>query len=139
MDTVPARSDLEGQAAGDGDSDEEMPQMSVWMTIILLVVVTVVSSRLIIITHHIQTTLLQLVAVTAEWLVDSIGGLTASGNISREFVGIILLPIVGNAAGTRSDVSQVERRLKKTFRACYSCLRFRQGQAYIEPWGCSWL
>jgi Ca2+:H+ antiporter len=39
------------------------------------------------------------VAITAEWLVDSIDGLTQSGTISKEFVGIILLPIVGNAAG----------------------------------------
>jgi len=39
-----------------------------------------------------------LVAVTAEWLVDSINGLTASGKIKQEFVGLILLPIVGNAA-----------------------------------------
>ena len=45
---------------------------------------------------------LQLVAVTAEWLVSSIDGLTESGHISKEFVGIILLPIVGNAAGTKS-------------------------------------
>ena len=37
-------------------------------------------------------------ALTAEFLVDSINGLTASGHISKEFVGIILLPIVGNAA-----------------------------------------
>lgn len=37
-------------------------------------------------------------AVTAEWLVDSIDGLTATGAIQEEFVGIILLPIVGNAA-----------------------------------------
>lgn len=37
-------------------------------------------------------------AVTAEWLVDSIDGLTATGVIQEEFVGIILLPIVGNAA-----------------------------------------
>ena len=37
-------------------------------------------------------------AVTAEFLVDSIDGLTASGAISKEFVGVILLPIVGNAA-----------------------------------------
>lgn len=37
-------------------------------------------------------------AVTAEFLVDSINGLTASGAISKEFVGVILLPIVGNAA-----------------------------------------
>jgi Ca2+:H+ antiporter len=39
-----------------------------------------------------------LVAVTAEFLVDSIDGLTATGSISKEFVGVILLPIVGNAA-----------------------------------------
>jgi Ca2+:H+ antiporter len=38
------------------------------------------------------------VAVTAEFLVDSINGLTASGAIKKEFVGVILLPIVGNAA-----------------------------------------
>ncbi|KAJ4476224.1 Calcium/proton exchanger [Lentinula aciculospora] len=60
--------------------DEEIPQMSVSTTIALLIIVTV------------------LVAVTAEWLVDSIDGLTSSGAISEEFVGIILLPIVGNAA-----------------------------------------
>ncbi|KAI6116866.1 Calcium/proton exchanger [Pisolithus croceorrhizus] len=40
----------------------------------------------------------QLVAVTAEFLVDSINGLTSGGAISTEFVGVILLPIVGNAA-----------------------------------------
>ena len=43
---------------------------------------------------------MQLVAVTAEWLVDSIKGLTDTGHISEEFVGVILLPIVGNAAGS---------------------------------------
>jgi Ca2+:H+ antiporter len=39
------------------------------------------------------------VAVTADFLVGSIDGLTDSGKIGKEFVGIILLPIVGNAAG----------------------------------------
>lgn len=38
-------------------------------------------------------------AVTAEFLLDSIEGVTDGGAISKEFVGIILLPIVGNAAG----------------------------------------
>lgn len=42
---------------------------------------------------------MQFVAITAEWLVDSVDGLTQNGVISKEFVGIILLPIVGNAAG----------------------------------------
>ncbi|KAF9046923.1 calcium/proton exchanger [Hymenopellis radicata] len=62
------------------EDEEETPQLSVGMTIGLLVVVTV------------------LVAVTAEWLVDSIDGMTNKGGISKEFVGVILLPIVGNAA-----------------------------------------
>lgn len=31
-------------------------------------------------------------------MVDSISGLTDTGAISKEFVGVILLPIVGNAA-----------------------------------------
>jgi Ca2+:H+ antiporter len=59
---------------------EEKPQLSVVVTVILLASVTV------------------FVAVTAEWLVDSINGLASSGSISKEFIGLILLPIVGNAA-----------------------------------------
>ncbi|WVQ76340.1 calcium/proton exchanger [Cryptococcus sp. DSM 104548] len=38
-----------------------------------------------------------LAGVTAEWLVDSIDGLTETGNVSREFVGLILLPVIGNS------------------------------------------
>jgi len=44
--------------------------------------------------------MLQLVAITAEFLVGSIEGVAETGHISKEFIGIILLPIVGNAAGT---------------------------------------
>ncbi|KIK57255.1 hypothetical protein GYMLUDRAFT_46514 [Collybiopsis luxurians FD-317 M1] len=62
------------------DEEEEVPQMNLTATIVLLATVTV------------------FVAITAEWLVDSISGLTENGTISQEFVGIILLPIVGNAA-----------------------------------------
>jgi len=35
--------------------------------------------------------------VTAEYLVSSIDGLTQQTNVSREFVGLILLPVIGNA------------------------------------------
>ncbi|KAF5371814.1 hypothetical protein D9615_009558 [Tricholomella constricta] len=71
--------DLENAVKNDKE-EEEKPQMNLWTTVGLLVLVTV------------------LVAVTAEWLVSSIDGLTEGGHISKEFVGIILLPIVGNAA-----------------------------------------
>ncbi|KAJ4379677.1 hypothetical protein N0V86_004859 [Didymella sp. IMI 355093] len=39
-----------------------------------------------------------LVAFCSEFMVDSIDGLTATGGVSTTFVGLILLPIVGNAA-----------------------------------------
>ncbi|KAI9836993.1 MAG: hypothetical protein M1819_000642 [Sarea resinae] len=39
-----------------------------------------------------------LVAVCAEFLVDSINGLVKSSTISEAFIGLIILPIVGNAA-----------------------------------------
>ncbi|KAK0124744.1 hypothetical protein ONS96_008626 [Cadophora gregata f. sp. sojae] len=38
------------------------------------------------------------IGLCAEFMVDSISAITASGAISIEFVGLILLPIVGNAA-----------------------------------------
>ncbi|KAF5359726.1 hypothetical protein D9756_003366 [Leucocoprinus leucothites] len=62
------------------ESEAEKPAMTALVAIGLLLVVTA------------------LVGVTAEFLVTSINGLTQSGTISEEFVGIILLPIVGNAA-----------------------------------------
>jgi len=72
--------DVEPGGHSAGKSQAEQPLMSVVVCLWLLVIVTV------------------LVAVTAEFLVDSIDGLTESGAISKEFVGVILLPIVGNAA-----------------------------------------
>jgi len=36
--------------------------------------------------------------LTAEFLVGSINGLTSTGKIGKEFVALILLPLVGNAA-----------------------------------------
>ncbi|SJL09589.1 uncharacterized protein ARMOST_12969 [Armillaria ostoyae] len=73
-------SDIESGSADLKEEEAEQPQLGVWVTVGLLTVVTV------------------LVAVTAEWLVDSIDGMTSNSPISKEFVGMILLPIVGNAA-----------------------------------------
>ncbi|KAL2259786.1 hypothetical protein VTK26DRAFT_6399 [Humicola hyalothermophila] len=39
-----------------------------------------------------------LVAVCAEFMVDSINGLVATGGVGEVFIGLIILPIVGNAA-----------------------------------------
>ncbi|KZT59713.1 hypothetical protein CALCODRAFT_554028 [Calocera cornea HHB12733] len=59
---------------------EEPKLMRAWVAVVLLVMIAA------------------LVATTAEFLVGSINGIVASGNISQEFVGMILLPFAGNAA-----------------------------------------
>ncbi|KAJ5739945.1 hypothetical protein N7533_012729 [Penicillium manginii] len=62
------------------DDEPEQPQLTVFTALLTLFLSTA------------------LVAVCAEFMVDSIDGLTKSGGVSDTFVGLILLPIVGNAA-----------------------------------------
>ncbi|KAL9938660.1 hypothetical protein V8E36_002379 [Tilletia maclaganii] len=63
----------------DDDAEEEEPQLNVPMAIGLLVLSTV------------------LVGVTSEFLVDAINGVAERG-VSKTWIGLILLPIVSNAA-----------------------------------------
>lgn len=63
----------------DGNEDEEEPTLNMIAVIGLLVLDTV------------------LVGVTSEWLVDSIDGVAQQG-VSKVWIGLILLPIVSNAA-----------------------------------------
>jgi Ca2+:H+ antiporter len=69
-------SDVENQ----GDEQEEGQILSPVAAGVALVVVTV------------------MVAICAEFLVDSIDSIVESAHISKTFVGLILIPIVGNAA-----------------------------------------
>ncbi|PUU83704.1 Sodium/calcium exchanger protein-domain-containing protein [Tuber borchii] len=62
------------------EEEKEEPALTLWAAIILLVASTA------------------LVAICSECLVDSIDDLVTTAGISRVFVGLILLPIVGNAA-----------------------------------------
>ena len=62
------------------DNEEEVPQLSKWVAMATLAISTA------------------LVAVCAEGMVGSIDAITEGGSVSRTFVGLILLPIVGNAA-----------------------------------------
>ncbi|KFY43676.1 hypothetical protein V494_01850 [Pseudogymnoascus sp. VKM F-4513 (FW-928)] len=65
---------------GDDEPDAEEPQMSPWAATFVLILTTIA------------------VAFCAEYLVDSIDALVAKIHVSKTFVGLILLPIVGNAA-----------------------------------------
>jgi len=62
------------------DADQEEAQLSPVVAAAVLVVITI------------------LVAVCAEYLVDSIDSIVETAHISKTFIGLILLPIVGNAA-----------------------------------------
>jgi Ca2+:H+ antiporter len=72
--------DAENQAEIEGTEESQQPQMSPWAATLVLIVVTVA------------------VAICAEYLVDSINSVVATVHISKTFIGLILLPIVGNAA-----------------------------------------
>ncbi|KAE8444066.1 hypothetical protein EG329_000934 [Mollisiaceae sp. DMI_Dod_QoI] len=71
---------FDAETAIDSEEEEEEPQLSPWAAAGVLVVVTIA------------------VAVCAEYLVDSIDSLVETAHISKTFIGLILLPIVGNAA-----------------------------------------
>ncbi|KAI4135993.1 MAG: hypothetical protein LQ347_000170 [Umbilicaria vellea] len=64
----------------DGSKEEKAPILTPWAAGVALVIVTLA------------------VAVCAEYLVDSIGSIVETAHISETFIGLILLPIVGNAA-----------------------------------------
>lgn len=64
----------------DGEDKPEAEILKPWAAAVALIIITIA------------------VAVCAEFLVDSIGAVTEAAGISKTFVGLILLPIVGNAA-----------------------------------------
>jgi calcium/proton exchanger cax len=71
----------------DGEGDEQVPELSLPVALSSLVVATV------------------LIGVTADGLVHSVDGLASRNLISKEFIGFILLPIVGNAPGCFAAVT----------------------------------
>jgi len=64
---------------GNGEEEHE-PLLGPWAAGLVLIVVTLI------------------ISVCADYMVDSIDALVATGNISKTFIGLILIPIVGNAA-----------------------------------------
>ncbi|KAI0022845.1 Calcium/proton exchanger [Xylariomycetidae sp. FL0641] len=69
-----------GQPQERGEGSEEETHMSPWSAAAVLIITTV------------------LVSICADYLVASIDDLVTRAHISRSFIGLILIPIVGNAA-----------------------------------------
>ncbi|MDB9502609.1 calcium/proton exchanger [Spirulina major CS-329] len=70
--------DMNDDESGEGHTKHEKPNVVLWMGVLLLVTL--------------------LVAVESEFLVDSLEEATSSLGLSALFTGVILLPIIGNAA-----------------------------------------
>ena len=68
------------QRLDEDEDEEEDPQLHFFVALATLAVSTAI------------------IALCAEYMVDSIDAVTESSGLSKEFVGLILLPIVGNAA-----------------------------------------
>lgn len=70
------------EAGGEADADEDKEEaaLSMWAALALLFVVTLV------------------ISVCADYLVGTIDAIVSTGKISKSFIGLILIPIVGNAA-----------------------------------------
>lgn len=62
------------------EQEQEEASMSAWSAAAVLIGVTIV------------------ISLCADYLVDSIDAIVATGAISKNFIGLILIPIVGNAA-----------------------------------------
>lgn len=75
-----AQSAENGDAEGEEEEDKEEPMLSPVAAGVALLVITII------------------VAVCAEYLVDSIDSIVKTAHISKTFIGLVLLPIVGNAA-----------------------------------------
>lgn len=68
------------EAQPDEEEEQETPKLNFWVALVTLLVATA------------------LIAANSEFMVDAIPFIAADGTISRNFLGLILIPIVGNAA-----------------------------------------
>lgn len=71
---------FDGDEAEDDDEEEDEPELSACSALVLLLLVTCT------------------IALNSEYLVQSIEGMTSTYGVPKAFIGVILLPIVGNAA-----------------------------------------
>ncbi|GBB96166.1 hypothetical protein RclHR1_00270012 [Rhizophagus clarus] len=73
------------------EEEDDDPQLSLSIVLLLFVIVTFIA------------------AFSAEYLVDSIKGLVESSGLSKTFIGLILLPIIGNAAEFTTAINAAAR------------------------------
>jgi Ca2+:H+ antiporter len=100
-----------GDDGDDDDEEEEEPAIPMWMALFGLAVVT------------------GLVTIFSDYLVGSIDEFCDESGISRTFVGLIILPIVGNAVEhiTAVNVAMKNKMVGFCFQTRTACLMFCSG------------
>ncbi|KAJ4823376.1 Vacuolar cation/proton exchanger 2 [Turnera subulata] len=83
---VPIPEEQESQNGENADDEDETPEISKWEAVIWLAIMTA------------------WISILSEYLVDAIEGTSHAWNIPIAFIGVILLPIVGNAAEHASAI-----------------------------------
>lgn len=83
------------------DDEVEIPTLDAYVAIGFLVIATAVRSGFFFVILVLSNRMFpdQLTAVTVNLLVKATQGLVDRGGVRTEFVGVILLPVVGNVAG----------------------------------------
>lgn len=103
-----------------GGKPEEETHMSPWSAGGVLIVTTV------------------LVAICADYLVESIDALVERAHISRSFIGLILIPIVGNAAEHVTAVVVAVKNKMDLVRALQRNSISMKLTCYIGHGSCNW-
>ncbi|KAG5352890.1 hypothetical protein C0989_012280 [Termitomyces sp. Mn162] len=128
----PADTSQEGEGGNHAPDMPHEPRIGILLVVLVLVIVTVATS------------------VTADWLVDSMDGI--SSRVSKEWVGLILLPAVTSLAGCPSVLVFYVKTLKFVFSAeCMTAVNVSVkdelsfsigvavGSAIFKLWAMSWL
>ncbi|KAI8615972.1 Sodium/calcium exchanger protein-domain-containing protein [Chytriomyces sp. MP71] len=88
---VTVKEDENGKDEDDDDDEDDEPETLAFISVLALLAATVI------------------IGICAEFLVSSLDGLATDAGISKTFVGVVLLPIVGNAAEHVTAVSAAMR------------------------------
>ncbi|RIA89161.1 Sodium/calcium exchanger protein [Glomus cerebriforme] len=96
------------------EEEEDEPQLTLSVILFLFVAVTIVA------------------AFSAEYLVSSIEGMVESSGLSKTFVGLILLPIIGNAAEFTTAINAAMRN-KMSFAITIAAGSSMQIALFITP------
>jgi hypothetical protein len=132
--SMPETAEQSSEVIDQGNPRRRVPELS-WTMVALLLMITPcvrILDRQIVPVSCVPLLLnIQLVALNAELLIENLDGFTTT--ISKDWIGLILLPMVSSFAGEKSQVTcSLTGLLTVHYRVHHSCERFCQGPALTQ-------